>query len=89
MRVYGVWSAILYGSKAWCLKESETGMLRRTERSMERAMCVVQLKDRRRSADLMFMLGLKETIYQLTIANCSLVWSCVEERGWSCLMKGI
>ena len=62
--VYGsyVRPAPLYGSKAWCLKESEMGILRTTERSMERAMYVVQLKDRERSADLMFMLGLNETV---------------------------
>ena len=51
---------ILYGSEAWCLKESAMGISRRTERSMERAMCVVQLKDRKRSTDLMFMLGLND-----------------------------
>ena len=37
--------AILYGSEAWCLKESEIGILRRTESSMVRAICGVQLKD--------------------------------------------
>ena len=36
---------------------------------MVKAMCGVQLKDRNRSTDLMFMLGSKETIYQLTMAN--------------------
>ena len=61
--------AILYGSEAWCLKESEMGILRRTERSMVRAMCGVQLKDRKRSKDLMLMLGLNETIDQLAMAN--------------------
>ena len=61
--------AILHGSEAWCLKESEMGILRRTERSMVRAMCAVQLKDRKRSTDLMFMLGLKETIDQQAMAN--------------------
>ena len=55
--------AILYGSEAWCLKE----------RSMVRAMCGVQIKDRKRSTDMMFMLGLKETIDQLAIAN-SVCW---------------
>ena len=30
--------AILYGSEAWCLKESEMGISQRTERSMVRAM---------------------------------------------------
>ena len=34
-----------------------------------RAKCGVQLKDRKRSTDLMFMLGLKETIYQLIMAS--------------------
>ena len=61
--------AILYGSEALCLKESEMGILRRTQRSMVRAMRGVQLKDRKRSMDLMFMLGLKETIDQLAMAN--------------------
>ena len=37
--------AILYGSEAWCLKKSKMGILQRTERSMVRAMCGVQLKD--------------------------------------------
>ena len=38
--------AILYRSEAWCLKESEMGILRRTERSLVRAICGVQLRDR-------------------------------------------
>ena len=33
--------AILYGSEAWCLKESEMGILHRTKISMVRAMCGV------------------------------------------------
>ena len=37
---------IMYGSEAWCLKESEIGILQRTERSMGRAMCAVHLKNR-------------------------------------------
>ena len=45
------------------------GILRRTERLMVRAMCGVQLKDRKRKTDLMFMLGLKETIDQLAMSN--------------------
>ena len=54
---------ILYG------REVRWEFLRRTERSMVRAMCGVQLKDRKGSTDLMFMLGLKETIDQLAMAN--------------------
>ena len=64
---------MLYGSEAWCLKESDMGILQRTERSMVRAMCGVQLKDRKRSTDLMFMLGLNETIDKLAMVN-SVCW---------------
>ena len=60
---------MLYGSEAWYLKKSEMGILRRTERSVMKAMCGVQLNDRKRSTDLMFMLGLNETIDQLAMAN--------------------
>ena len=34
-----------------------------------RAMCGAQLKDRKRYMDLMFMLGLNDTIDQLAMAN--------------------
>ena len=54
-------SEILYGSEAWCLNESEKGILQRTDRSMLRAMCGGQLKDRKSSKDLMLMLGVNET----------------------------
>ena len=40
---------------------------------MVRAMCGVQLNDRKRSTDLMFILGLNETIDQLAMAN-SVCW---------------
>ena len=71
--VYGsyIGPAILHGSEAWSLKLSEIGILRRTERSMVRAMYGVQLKDRKRSTDL--MLSLCESIDQLAIAN-SVCW---------------
>ena len=45
------------------------GNLRKTERSVVRAMCGVQLMDRERSTDLMFMLGLNETIDLLAMTN--------------------
>ena len=60
--------AILCGSEAWCLKESKMG-ISRTERSMMRAMCRVQLKDRKRSKDFMLMLGLNETRDHLAMTN--------------------
>ena len=40
---------------------------------MVRTMCGVQLKDRKRSKDLMLLLGLKETIDQFAMAN-SVPW---------------
>ena len=40
-----------------------------TERSMVRAMCEYSSKNRKRTMDLMFMLGLNETIDQLAMAN--------------------
>ena len=66
--------AILYGSKTWCLKVKFDGILRRTERSMVRAMCGVQVNDRKRSTDLMFMLGLNVAMDQMVMAN-SVRWS--------------
>ena len=44
-----------------------------TERSMVRAMCGAQLRNKKISTDLMFMLGLKETTDQLAMAN-SVCW---------------
>ena len=62
-------SAMLYGSEVWCLKENEMGILRRTERAMVRAMCGVKLMDRKKTEDLMQMLGLEESVDQLAKAN--------------------
>ena len=80
--------AILYGSEAWCLRESEIGILRRTERSTVRAICGVQLKDRKKIYRLDVHAGFechnRSVVYG---KQCSLVWSCVEERGWSHLEK--
>ena len=55
---------------------------------MVRAMCGVQLTDRKRSTYLMFMLGLKKTMDQLAMAS-SVHWYGHELRGWSCLVQGI
>ena len=54
-------SAMLYGSETWCLRESEMGILRRTERAMVRSICAVKLVDRKNMEQLMEMSGLKET----------------------------
>ena len=49
--------------------ERDMDTSQRTERCMVRAMCGEQLKDRKRSTDLMLMLGLNENIDQLDMAN--------------------
>ena len=55
-------SAILCGSEAWCLKENEKAIYRRTEGAMVRAMCGQKVVDRKTTEQQMDMLGLKETI---------------------------
>ena len=61
-------SSILYVSEVCCLKESEIEILK-SDGSMLRAMCGVQLKDRKRANVLMLMLGLNEAIHLLVMAN--------------------
>jgi hypothetical protein len=60
---------MLYGSETWCLSENEMAILRRTERAMVRAMCGAKLMDKKRTKDLMEMLGLEETMDQMAMAN--------------------
>ena len=64
-------SAMLYGSEtyAWCLRENEMEILRRTERAMVRAMCGAKLMEKKRTEDLIEMLGLKKTVVQMAKAN--------------------
>ena len=45
------------------------GNLGKTERSMLRVICGVQLKDRKRAKSFVLMLALKETIDELSMAN--------------------
>ena len=62
-------SAMLYGGETWGLRENEMAILRRTERAMVRAMCGAKLIEKKRTEDLMEMLGLKETAVQMAKAN--------------------
>ena len=62
-------SPILYRSEAWCLKESEKAILRRTGRAMVRAMCGQKVVDRMTADQQMNMLGLRKTIYQFAKEN--------------------
>ena len=52
-----------------CLRESDVAILRRTEREMVRAMCGVKLMEKKKTEELMTMLGLKEMVDQLAKAN--------------------
>ena len=73
-------SAMLYASETKCLRENEVVILRRTERAMVRAMCSAKLMEKKRTEDLMEMLGLKETVVQMAKANGEImVLACVEE----------
>ena len=56
--------------ETWCLRENEMAILRRTERrAMVRVMCGAKLMEKKRTEDLMEMLGLKETAVQMAKAN--------------------
>ena len=43
--------------------------MRRTKRAMVRVMCGAKLMEKKRTEDLMEMLGLKETVLQMAKAN--------------------
>ena len=64
---------ILFGSEARFLNECKIIMLRKAGRFMVRKWCEVQLRDRKRSMDLMLMLGFIETMDELAQAN-SVCW---------------
>ena len=66
-------SANLCGSEAWCLKESGMRILRRTERSIVRAMCGAQINAGKNASDLMLLFGWNETIDHLAMAS-SVCW---------------
>ena len=67
-------SAMLYGSKTWCLRENTVAILRRAERFM-RTMCSIKLVDKKNTEDLMDMLGLKEVADKLAKVN-GMRWYC-------------
>ena len=50
-------SAMLYGSETWCLRENEMAILRRAEKAMMKAMCKVNVIEKRRSQELMSLLS--------------------------------
>ena len=55
-------------------------VLRRTERAMVRAMCGAKLMEKKRTDDLMEMLGLKEAAVQIAKANGVRLYGYVLKR---------
>ena len=51
------------------MRENEMAILRMTETAMVRVMCGAKLMEKKRTEDLMEMLGLKETAVQMAKAN--------------------
>ena len=81
--------AILYGSETWWLKVCDMGILQRTKRSMLIAVWSTTQglkKIYRFDVHLGFEWNRKSVGYG---KQCSLVRTCFEERGWSCLEKGV
>ena len=50
-------SAMLYGSETWLLRENKMAILRRTKKTMMRAMCGVKIIEKRRSQELVSLDG--------------------------------
>ena len=59
---------MLNGSETWCLRKNEMAILR-TEKAMMRAVCEVEMIEKRRSQELMSLLGLKYTLDGLARAS--------------------
>jgi len=55
-------TAMTYGGETWAMRKEEEVVLLRAERAMVRLMCGVKLKDRKRTSELMSMLGLCDDI---------------------------
>ena len=64
---------MLYGSKAWCLKEKKMAILKQTKRPMIQAMCGLKLLYQRNSEELMGMLDIKEPLHKMAKAS-SMRW---------------
>ena len=60
---------MLYRSETWCLRENEISILRKTEKAMMRAMFRENIIEKRRSQELIGLLGLKDTLDGLAMAS--------------------
>ena len=57
-------TAMIYGVQMWTMRKEEAVLLR-VERAMVRLICGVKLRDRKRTGELMSMLGLCDDIVTL------------------------
>ena len=81
---------MLCGSETWGLRENEISVLRRTEKAMMRAMCDAKLMEKKKTGDLMEMLGWKETVVQMAKANAVRWYGHVLRRDdWYVLRKAL
>ena len=80
-------SAMLYGNETWCLRKNEIAILRRTEKTMMRAMCGVKIIEKRRSQELMSMLGSKDALNELARANGVQLYGHVLRRDSSDILR--
>ena len=72
-------SAMLYGSKTWCLRENEMAILRRIKKAMTRAMCEVKLIEKRSQEPKKFA-GLQGYFVWISQDEWSaMVWACFEK----------
>ena len=55
---------ILCWCEVWCLKLNKIGILQRTKRSTMKAMCEVQLRDRKRAKAMMLMMSCISCLWQ-------------------------
>ena len=82
---------LIRGSEIWPRKVVDMQRMTRTERCMIRRMCGVSLKDRRRSADLLKLMGISGV--EETMNSSALKWLGHVERNkeldWVSLCRGI
>ena len=74
-----------YESESWCLRENEMAILRKTQKAMMRAMCGVEMIEKKRSPKLTSLLGLKDTLeFGWTSQGewSTMVWVCLEKGQW-------
>ena len=82
--------AILHECEAWCLIEKGMGIVHWTDRSNVRTMCGAEFKDRKMIYGFVVEVGLELSSRSFRYGKqYSLAWSGAEERGRSCLEKGI